>query len=472
MTFSAIPKRFRTIRAQLILWYSVIFLLSYAVLFALARFSLSASLQKQDHEFIRNELREYALRYATDGPREMLKEVAMEKNVDGYRQTVTRLADSTNRTLYLSVAPVWRRYDLIQLERIAPRHVDDIVLLPKPNDEDRLEVATVKLNDGNLLQVGIDSGDRNDSVDNFSKLLLFGAIAVIFIGAGSGVLLAARWLRPIQHLATTIRSISETGLMSARVISRGSDDELDQLGSLFNRMLERIEALINGMRDSLDNIAHDLRTPMTRLRNTAENALEGIKTDGACREALSDCLEQSDQAMTMLKTLMDISEAETGALQLNLQAINLSDVVEEVVDVYRYVAEEKNIALTLDFPSKLEMEADRNRLKQVIGNLLDNAIKYTEANGRVHISARRQPSGVELTIKDNGIGIPARDQDRIWERLYRGDASRSQKGLGLGLSLVKAIVVAHKGRIDVDSRAGEGAAFIVHLPAGPNITNH
>ena len=287
---------------------------------------------------------------------------------------------------------------------------------------------------------------------------------MILIGALSGIFLAARWLRPIKHLTSTVRSISETGRMSARVITSGSGDEMDELGSLFNQMLVRIESLINGMRESLDNIAHDLRTPMTRLRAMAENALEAPTPHAVCQEALADCLEQSEQVMTMLKTLMDISEAETGVMQLNLALVNLADVVEEVVDVYRHVAEEKNISLALRLPPHIEIEADRTRLKQVIGNLLDNAIKYTSSGGAIEMGTDLDGNDMRLEVKDNGIGIPAHETTRIWERLYRGDRSRSQKGLGLGLSLVKAIVAAHKGQIAVNSAFGEGSVFSVRLP--------
>ena len=164
------PKSFKKIRTQLILWYAAVFIISYAALFALARLALSSSLQKQDQEFVRSVLEEYALRYKTDGMPEMLKEIELEKSGDRYRQTITRVADPNNRTLYLSEPPLWHRYDLNSLANTAPKNVAEWIRLPKPNDEDRLEVASVLLDNGNILQVGVDSGERNDSLESFSNL--------------------------------------------------------------------------------------------------------------------------------------------------------------------------------------------------------------------------------------------------------------------------------------------------------------
>jgi signal transduction histidine kinase len=267
----------------------------------------------------------------------------------------------------------------------------------------------------------------------------------------------------VRQVVATARAILDTGDFSARVPSSDGRTDLEELARQFNRVLEKNQKLILGMRQAFDNVAHDLRTPLTRLRGAAESAVQAT-SDVTAREALADCVEESDQVLTMLNALMDIKEAETGVMQLHLAPTSMDRLLASVVDLYQMVAEEKRISIATDFVTPCEALVDAPRMRQVFANLLDNALKYTPAGGAVRISCATEGERVAIRIADTGIGIPAAEQDLIWARMYRGDRSRSERGLGLGLSLVKAIVEAHHGEVSVVSEASHGARFTVLLP--------
>jgi signal transduction histidine kinase len=171
----------------------------------------------------------------------------------------------------------------------------------------------------------------------------------------------------------------------------------------------------------------------------------------------------------MLNTLMDISEAETGAMKLSMENVDLSALIDEVVELYDFVAEDKGVTVSVNAARPLYLPGDRSRLRQVIANLVDNAIKYTARGGRVEIQSLQEDHQAVLLVRDTGIGIPPNEMTRIWDRLYRGDKSRSQRGLGLGLSLVKAVIQAHRGRVEVSTRSNGGSRFSLYLPLSPAV---
>jgi signal transduction histidine kinase len=268
-------------------------------------------------------------------------------------------------------------------------------------------------------------------------------------------------------LIAAVTRIIRTGRTDARVPLAGTGDALDDLTALFNAMLDKIEGLVGAMRGALDNVSHDLRTPLTRLRGTAEMALASAPDVDRYREALAECVEESDRVLVMPNTLMDISEAESGAMPLQREPVPLVDVVGRAIDLYRDAAESKNVALECagEGGADVVVSGDRTRLEQVAANLIDNAVKYTPAGGRVDVSVARDGARAFIRVRDTGPGIPTDEVSRIWDRLFRGDTSRTERGLGLGLSLVKAIVEAHGGSVEVRTEVGKGSTFTVFLPA-------
>jgi signal transduction histidine kinase len=454
----------KTVSFKLTVWYSGIFILSFLLLFLLAYFLLSSSLNRQDKEAIQLKLKELLALYQTGGIELLEREVSIEKKFEKQNSFFIRLAGPENKTLFLLIPYQWAQFDIKKLERATSHTNTTWIRLPARNNRDVLEIASARLTDDYLLQTGRSTEDREKILRRFREVFVAVMAPLILFGFLGGAFLGIRALKPIRNLIDTVRSV-RVGRLDARVPSPQTGDELEELATLFNGMLEQIEILIRAMRGSLDNIAHDLRTPMTRLRGIAERALQSGQEAEACQEALVDCIGESEQILTMLNTLMDISEAETGVMKLDKEVVNIHALMDRVFEMYRYVAEEKNIHIRLNVVDGLRVNVDPTRMSQVLANLLDNAIKYTPHGGLIELEAYGQENQVVITYKDSGIGIAQEELPRIWDRLYRGDQSRSQKGLGLGLSLVKAIVQAHRGRVDVGSEPGKGSTFRIYLPA-------
>jgi len=464
MSLKLLSRGRKKLGVRLTLWYSTFFILSSLILFVVSYVFLSTHIQ-DNREDVELKLKEYLSLGQEGGISVIQKAIADGQEASPNTHFFVRILGLAGEIVFSSSPQLWERFDLKPLQ---DRPIEgEWQYFPAKHGGDVLEITFGYLPNGYLLEVGKNLEDRKEILEHFRNTLAGIMIPMILISLAGGAFLAFRALRPIRDLIHTTQSIVNTGKMDARVPIGKTGDELDELTGLFNRMLERIEGLIKGMREALDNVAHDLRTPMTRLRGIAETTLQSDQGRQHYEEALANCLEESEQVLTLLNTLMDISEAETGTMKLSLTPVNISDLIEDTVGLYEYVAEDKSIIISVNCAKNIAMTADRNRMRQVLANLVDDAIKYTPSGGSIAIDAYHEQDQTVILVKDTGVGIPPEEIPKIWDRLYRGDKSRSQPGLGLGLSLVKAVVQAHKGRIEVRSVPGTGSVFTLYFPTSP-----
>ena len=427
----------RTFALRVAAWYATLFVAGSIAIVVLTYFLTAVSLEQRDQQIIHEKLGEYALVYERGGIGALTDLVRAQQSTAPERLFV-RVLDRGSETVVLSGPEGWR--------------------------PESLQMASLRLGDGTLVEVGKSTDAREDLLARFRAVLGLVTLSIVVIALGGGLLATQTAIAPIRRLIDAVSRIIRTGRTDARVPLAGTGDAIDELTSLFNAMLDKIEALVRGMHDSLDNVSHDLRTPLTRLRGTAETALAARPDPERYREALADCVEESDRVLVMLNTLMDISEAESGAMPLQREPVRLADVVARAVDLYHDAAEAKGVTLGAAADPAVVVSGDRTRLEQAAANLIDNAVKYTPAGGRVDVEAAREGDRAILRVRDTGVGIPAGEQPLIWNRLFRGDTSRAERGLGLGLSLVKAIVQAHGGTVDVASEPARGSSFTVALP--------
>jgi signal transduction histidine kinase len=287
---------------------------------------------------------------------------------------------------------------------------------------------------------------------------------MLLVGILFGFYLAKNALSGIQRVRRGADQMSR-GDLSQRIALNGGSEEIRNLTHSFNRMQDRIQSLISELQNVTNNVAHDLRSPVTRMRGLAETTLTGGQNLEEYRDMAGAVVEECDRLVGMINIMLEIAETDAGLRPLAHAPVDMNEMVLDVAELYSSVANDKGIALTTKVPEgPLIVPGDRRCLQRALANLLDNAIKFTQQDGEVEVSAFAENRSIIVTITDNGPGIPADDLSRIYDRFFRGDQSRSSPGNGLGLSLVQSIIHAHGGEISVRNVANQGTRAKLSIP--------
>ena len=340
--------------------------------------------------------------------------------------------------------------------------------------EHRALVRVVQLPGGFRLLVGRDLEERERLFGIVVNAGQWSLALVIVLGLLGGFFVSRRILSRIDAMTGTAQTIM-AGDLSGRLPVAGTGDELDRLADNVNAMLERIEALMRGLKEVSDNIAHDLKTPLTRLRNRCEQALRSATGEASYRAALDATIAESDDLIRTFDALLMIARAESGQARENMTEFDASEIARDVGELYEPVADEKGIALKIDAPEAAPVRGNRELVSQALANLIDNAIKYAGPNGKVNgvpaeIVVRAGDDGerITLSVADRGPGIPDADRGRVVERFVRLEQSRSEPGSGLGLSLASAVARLHGGELKLEDNH-PGLRTTIALPrAGPS----
>lgn len=451
-------KLFRTTAFRLSLAYLAIFALFAGFMLFYVAFNAGALLREQNATTIDAEIKGLAEQYATGGLRRVVGVIDNRVRQPG-------------AALYLMTAPAG--------EKIAG-NIDGVppAVLANPGEyeipyeavgdiEAHRRLALVRslvLPGGFRLLVGRDLSDITRLQNVIWRAFGWSMLLVIALGVLAGFIVTKRVLSRIDSITETTRAIME-GDLAGRLTLTGSNDEFDRLAENLNTMLDRIGDLMEGIRQVSNNIAHDLRTPLTRLRNNAEEALRVGRSADDARNALIDVIGEADGLIKIFNALLMIARAEAGQLREGMSVIDAAEIVREIVELYDPVAEDRGLVIQPHIDAPLPLYGSRELIGQAVANLIDNALKYGASSSEISVRAIRNDTEIVIEIADRGEGIPESDRTRVTERFVRLETSRSQPGSGLGLSLVAAIARLHRGTLELaDNHPGLMARLM--LPVG------
>ncbi len=450
---------------RLTLWYAFIFAVSLFAALCVFYIMVSHSIDRDIDEGLLEDLDEVSATLALMGTDATTKAMNIEAESEGKDKIFLRLMDRMGNVMATSDMTYWKNAKINKhaLDRInsgAAYTFDTQIISGRPH---KIRTVYGKIDSAKIMQIGVSLEEKENSLNTIYAAITPIMFFFVLFSAVIGWFMASRALSGVGEVTKAASDISK-GLFDRRVHIKSKSDEVKLLAESFNRMLDHIQSLMKGLSEVTDNIAHDLKTPITRMRVAAEIELNEAGCSEEVQKLAADIIEECDDLLQMINTMLMISKEESGISETVKGPVDLSQIIKDAFELFSPIAEEKKIQCLNHVPDNVTLRGDFHGLQRMIINLLENAIKYTPAGGMVTILAHIEDDIIRIIFQDTGIGISDDDMPHIFERLYRCDKSRSQQGFGLGLSLSLAVAHAHLGDITVTSQRGKGSTFTVILP--------
>ena len=452
MSSARLTRILRSAAFKLTLLYATLFVVSACMLFATVFVIATAAMQADMQEVLRTEALQLAQVHRNSGLLGLAQQVSRRMNF------------RTRGPIYYLVQAPTRQVVVGNLPGMPP--IDGVVDFVRDRNAEEPEDARTKLTgfgltlaDGTFILVAQDASRLIDMQHAIVRAFIWSGGLTLLLAIGGGVLLGGNFVRRIDTIGRTSRAIME-GDLAARIPVRGNNDEIDQLVVGLNAMLDRIQHLMDGLRQVTNDIAHDLRTPLGRLRQRLEDAREWATTTGEYEAATEAAIAEADSLLEIFSALLRIAQIEAGAQKSGFGEVDLSALVRSIGEAYAPSAEDSQHRFDSMIENGVTMTGDRQLLAQLFSNLIENALAHTPAGSTVRLALRRTAAGFEAEVADDGPGIPEAERDKVFDRFYRLDRSRTTRGSGLGLSLVKAIASLHGLTLRLEDR-NPGLAVII-----------
>ncbi len=454
-----------TLAFKLTFWYTLVVIILITIVFTASYFSLKKTLDRNMEQDLLDGIVEFQILYQNEGLDGVKREIELEMQFGENQKFFFQLFDKDGTKIYSSDLSLWQSLPNNQhlIKQVFSTRKSIFQTINVQGMEYQAKIVHGLIAPDILLHTGESTEDTKDIMTSLSSVFISMFLIVIPVAFFIGWLMASRAVKGIKEVSRIAAEI-EKGRLDRRVSVSAQGDEISQLVSTFNAMLDRIKVLIFELTEMTDNIAHDLRSPLARIRVISEAALSNEKTPNEFKSAASDTIEECDRLLQMINSALDIAEAEAGVCQPSKQKINISQLVQDACELFETMAERKHIKLTYHLENNCDIYGNKQNLQRMLANLIDNAIKYTLDNGEVNVALACSEQNIEIMVKDTGIGIHKNNQSRVFDRFFRCDQSRTHDGCGLGLSYSRAVARSHNGDINLVNNMGGGSCFTILLP--------
>ena len=469
MFFGKLRELRSTLAFRLTLWYAGIFAVFSSVAFLLFYTLITSVLQARIDQDLLGQAQRFSAVLANEGIDAVANSAIIEAQAAGVKKVFFRLLNLNGEVFSSSNMSYWKdiAVDGKAIGQLLQSQTPVIETIAISNRGEEVRILYAMISRTTIAQVGQAMESQSRFVEAFKKIFFATMSLLILMAAAVGWFMARRAVSGVEAVTRTARKISADSLQE-RVPVKTTGDEIDQLATTFNQMLDRIQALLTEIKEMNDNIAHDLRSAVARIRGLAEVTLTTGKSPDDFETMAASTIEECDRLLDRINTMLAISKTEAGVEKVSHDKVDIAALIGSACELFEALAEEKNVALRCRAPEKTIVSGDARMLQRMLANLVDNAVKYTPPGGEVEISlSESEKKDVTIAICDTGIGISENDLSHVFERFYRCDRSRSQPGTGLGLSLARAIARAHGGDITVTSALDRGSTFTITLPQVP-----